>query len=1117
MAGQTLRSLIVSVSAETGGYQREMARAGRMGSNYLRTITAGNRDATTSWRSQEAAIRAQESALGSLSGAVAGYARAMAGALAAGSLIHMADEWGQISSRLKLATSSQDEFTDAQSRLMDITRITFKSFSESAELYIRTIGVLKEFGGSAEDALRMTEALSLGLAVSGTNAQATASVIDQVSKSLEGGKLQGDGFNAVVTQAPRLLKALQDSLGKTRDELRKMASDGKLTVDVVATAWVSQIGAMKTETEGMATSVADASVRMRDSLMQYIGMVDNGTGTTGKLASALNLASDNIDVLAKAAATIGIGLIAKRSLEAANALRLQAMAARNTASAEIGRTTAQVDAAAASLRLAKADVIASQRQVAFATTAAEATLASRALTRAKLDELAATRALAVAQASQTAAMSLSGRLASGLLGILGGPIGLAAIVAGTAASFLLFSNNASAANTAVVDLKRPITELREEWEALGAAQRRPILSKLLEEQQSAKNRAAEIVEEMKTVSQGPLKSSFTGPNNFQANQYKRASAAGNFGRSIRGGLDIDASTQSLISTIGPTKEIKTQLEDLAREYEENILKVGTFGDQIGVLNEVMLNAKEAVEGVSAGLQSIKPPNAELVSAWEKRIDGLTEKTSKLKDSTALGEVNRQAERDGLGQTSEGRAIQAQAQAAAKLADVEAAANKSREESARKAKQVADTIERQAKQLQDNYSRTLKTLNEQADVHGKKTELAKIEFETTKGTLSKLDAAKKVDLERAAIALDHLNTQKSYKELMDEVQKREDGLLVTTRKRYEELARLKSQGGLTSDQYAVGAEAISKDSVSKAPKFTGIDASVGGASGELIKVAEADKELAKWHEKELARQKELLDTRVGYHQEYADRVAEIEQANFDRMGTIQEAYKSATLGVFSSMTGNVADLMGDMVGKSSAAYKIMFAASKASAIAQAIVNTQEASTKALTMGPIFGIPAAALVTGLGYASIGIMAATAVAGFSEGGYTGRGGKFEPMGIVHGGEFVLRKEIVEQPGMRPYLEGLNKRGYASGGYVGTAGSTPSFTAPQVSAGSLGGAPEIHLHINGDGSGGSVSSTEGYEAMGQALLATVRAEMPKIARGVIIQEKGQNGLLDPSNRRNS
>ena len=37
----------------------------------------------------------------------------------------------------------------------------------------------------------------------------------------------------------------------------------------------------------------------------------------------------------------------------------------------------------------------------------------------------------------------------------------------------------------------------------------------------------------------------------------------------------------------------------------------------------------------------------------------------------------------------------------------------------------------------------------------------------------------------------------------------------------------------------------------------------------------------------------------------------------------------------------------------------------------------------------------------------------------------------------------------------------------------------------------------------------------MGRALLDTARAEMPKVARAVIIKEKGQNGLLDPNNRR--
>lgn len=56
------------------------------------------------------------------------------------------------------------------------------------------------------------------------------------------------------------------------------------------------------------------------------------------------------------------------------------------------------------------------------------------------------------------------------------------------------------------------------------------------------------------------------------------------------------------------------------------------------------------------------------------------------------------------------------------------------------------------------------------------------------------------------------------------------------------------------------------------------------------------------------------------------------------------------------------------------------------------------------------------------------------FADGGYTGAGGKYDPAGIVHAGEFVVRKEMVERPGVLSFLDGLNK-GYASGGYVGPA----------------------------------------------------------------------------------
>ncbi|MGS0546025.1 phage tail tape measure protein [Pseudomonas parakoreensis] len=63
-----------------------------------------------------------------------------------------------------------------------------------------------------------------------------------------------------------------------------------------------------------------------------------------------------------------------------------------------------------------------------------------------------------------------------------------------------------------------------------------------------------------------------------------------------------------------------------------------------------------------------------------------------------------------------------------------------------------------------------------------------------------------------------------------------------------------------------------------------------------------------------------------------------------------------------------------------------------------------------------------------------------GFSDGGYTGDGGKFEPKGVVHGGEFVVRKEAVSQPGAREFLERMNSntKGYADGGYVGGGAST-------------------------------------------------------------------------------
>jgi phage-related minor tail protein len=104
-------------------------------------------------------------------------------------------------------------------------------------------------------------------------------------------------------------------------------------------------------------------------------------------------------------------------------------------------------------------------------------------------------------------------------------------------------------------------------------------------------------------------------------------------------------------------------------------------------------------------------------------------------------------------------------------------------------------------------------------------------------------------------------------------------------------------------------------------------------------------------------------------------------------------------------------------------------------------------------------AAAAATGqAGGSAVKGVASVAGAAFSEGGYTGPGGKYDPAGIVHAGEFVNRQEVVREPGAISFLTRFNRigmaalhglRGYASGGLV---GADPGLSAPGVALYQLG-----------------------------------------------------------------
>jgi phage-related minor tail protein len=81
----------------------------------------------------------------------------------------------------------------------------------------------------------------------------------------------------------------------------------------------------------------------------------------------------------------------------------------------------------------------------------------------------------------------------------------------------------------------------------------------------------------------------------------------------------------------------------------------------------------------------------------------------------------------------------------------------------------------------------------------------------------------------------------------------------------------------------------------------------------------------------------------------------------------------------------------------------------------------ASSMGIAISSAGTVAAAAMGAAITAANIG----SSLPGLSGGGYTGPGGKFQPAGIVHAGEFVARAAVVRQPGMLPLLHAINTEG--------------------------------------------------------------------------------------------
>ncbi|WP_459252865.1 phage tail tape measure protein, partial [Acinetobacter baumannii] len=124
-----------------------------------------------------------------------------------------------------------------------------------------------------------------------------------------------------------------------------------------------------------------------------------------------------------------------------------------------------------------------------------------------------------------------------------------------------------------------------------------------------------------------------------------------------------------------------------------------------------------------------------------------------------------------------------------------------------------------------------------------------------------------------------------------------------------------------------------------------------------------------------------------------------------------------------MMGSLTSMFGSMFGEQSKAYKIMFAADKAYAIASAGIAIQQNIAAASKAGFPYNLPLIAGAVAQGASIIANIRAIKDQGFADGGYTGSGGKYEPAGIVHKGEVVWSQEDIRRWGGVGLVENMRK----------------------------------------------------------------------------------------------
>lgn len=765
----TLRELIIKVSANSQSFQTEIARASRMGADYYKTMQSGGRQAAAASKDTRRALSELTDQMESAKSSAMSLAGAFAGAFATGHLISLADEWNSVNARLKQASQSTDDFSSSQRLLMDISQKTGTAFSDNANLFSRSAASMREFGYSSTEVLQITEAISTGLKLSGANAQESSSVITQFSQALAQGVLRGEEFNAVNESGDRVIRALAAGMGVARKDLKGMADQGKLTIDKVVPALISQLGKLRDEYGELPQTVSSSATKIENAFMQWVGGANEASGATRTLTGLLNGVAENIDTVATAAGVlVAVGVSRYFGGMASGAYSATA-GIINAAKSEVALAEAQVRGTQISTARARAAVYRAQQALSAARGTDAQTVAENRLSLAQESLNRNIQARIAAQSALNSVTSVGSRLMGGALGLVGGIPGL--VLLGAGAWYTMYQNQEQARLSAQ-DYAKTIDEVREKTKSMSlpeASDNEEKTRQSLDEQNRLIDAQSSKVKSLKEeiagyqyilANPGPTTS-----GGFMINHLTSVETATRGLEDATSALAVEqerlsqmqAKSESIQSVLEGLEHrritlIRQQAAEQNAAYQSLIMMNGQhteFNRLLGLGNNLLMARQGLVNA------PMRMPQSDLTS---QQTNALEKSRRDLALSKLKGEAKERARlgyaADDLGLTND-----PQYQTGRQELVNNGLAEWRNNEANKPKRKGPKTDEEKA---EDVYKRLLKQQREQIALASQNTELAKVKYQVTQGELHTLEQAKKETLLHNAALIDQKNIAEQLK-------------------------------------------------------------------------------------------------------------------------------------------------------------------------------------------------------------------------------------------------------------------------------------------------------------------------------------------------------------------